>query len=155
MSTDQEPRLWGTVDPDLLAPLGGTCGYRPCALYPDHDGPHIDAHYISGRIFGIWTNTGEPVLPGEVSGDAVRLVTILNRARDEAVEAVDYVLGLKDQFQRDYAESEDEHVHKLLKSGIWPSSQHEISLCGTDAGREAQVREELLGILGLNSEEEL
>lgn len=151
MKFDEEPRLWGTVDTDHIAPAGhDQCPFKECSLFDGHDGPHLEAHPHSGRIFGLWENTGGVVAPEEVSHDAVKIVLDLNHARDEALEAIETVLGLRASMRARFADSTDPHVRLLLDSAIWPKSEHEITHCGTDSGYELLLREELLDILGLN-----
>ena len=151
MKFDDEPRLWGTVDTDRIAPAGhDQCPFKECSLFDGHDGPHLEAHPHSGRIFGLWENTGGVVAPEEVSHDAVKIVLDLNHARDEAMEAIGTVLGLRASMRERFADSTDPHVRLLLDSAIWPKSEHEITYCGTDSGYESLLREELIDILGLN-----
>lgn len=155
MKLGEEVRLWGTVDTDYVAPAGpDQCPFRPCNLYEGHEGPHLEAHPHSGRIFGLWENTGGVVAPEEVSHDAVKIVLDLNHARDEALEAIETVLGLRASMRARFADSTDPHVRLLLDSAIWPKSEHEITYCGTEASHEDNIREELLDILGLNGEED-
>lgn len=154
MSEIDTPRLWGTVDPDLVSTGGDQCAFEPCTLYEDHEGPHIDAHPCSGRVFGVWENTGGVVAPEDVSHDAVKIILDLNHARDEAVEAIETVLGLRASMRARFADSTDPHVRLLLDSAIWPRSEHEITFSGTESDGEDRIREELIDILGLNGEEE-
>lgn len=150
------PKLWGIVDPDYVAPPGKeSCLFRSCKLYSGHEGPHLDAHHSSGRIFGLWPNTGEDIVsPTEVSGTAVKIAMKLNELRDEAVEAIEAVMAYEYDMKAKYAGTSDEHVQKLLNSPIWPTSEHEITYSGTEMSQEGDIREELLDILGLNGEED-
>ena len=150
------PKLWGTVDPDFVVPPGNeSCLFRGCKLYPGHEGPHLDAHHSSGRIFGLWPNTGEAIVsPTEVSDVAVKIVMKLNALRDEAVEAIEAVMAYEHDMKEKYAGTSDEHVQKLLNARIWPTSEHQITYCGTEMSQEDDIREELLDILGLNGEED-
>lgn len=154
MKFDDEPRLWGTVDPDYVAfHSEDQCPFEFCNLLPDHEGPHLDAHYLSGRIFGLWPNTGSVITAEDISDEAVKIAEALNEARDEATEAIEKVLHLRTEMELKYADSTDEHVKLLLKSGLWPISEYDIDHCGTEASGDEYIREELLDMLGLNREE--
>ena len=153
----EDVRLWGTVDPDLVAAPGKqTCRHSHCTLLPDHEGPHLDAHPASGRIFGIWFNNEDKfVSPDDVSNEVVKVVMELNRLRDDAVEAVEEVLGYKARVQAKYVGTTDEHMKALLmETSLFPHSEHDITYSGTEADSKPGIREELLDILGLNQEEE-
>lgn len=156
MKLGEEVRLWGVVDPDYVAAPGqSTCPFVRCNLFEGHEGPHLNAHPCSGRIFGLWDNEEDVYTPEQVSQEAVKIVMELNALRDEAIEAIEAVMDYRDEAMSDYANTTDSQVEMLLSSdSIWPASQHQIEYCGSEMTQEEEIRKELLDILGLNPEED-
>lgn len=150
----EAPRLWGEVDPQFVAgPFQESCRFGPCTLHPEHEGPHLDAHHISGRIFGLWPNNGTVIGPEDISDEAVKIVQEINRLRNEAMEAILEAGRFKEEMLLKYEGSTDEHVNALFNVDIWPNDELSIAHSGTEAGDEAGIREEIIDILGLGQEE--
>lgn len=148
------PQLWGTVNPDYVSSTKeGECAFTHCTLLPDHDGPHLDAHYISGRVFGIWNNNGPVFGPDDVSDEAIGIVKEVNGLRNKALDAIEAAVHLHMKVSTEYADltkGQDPILYDLIRSrDFWPSEQN-LAFSGTEGSSEEAIREELTDMFVLN-----
>lgn len=140
-----ELRRFEIVDPDMLLNVTEECGSRRCSLQEGHEGPHAEIAPLHGRIYDVWGQGGV-----QVSDEALRVARQINRARDEAISALDEIHFLRVRLHMEHKEiaKEDDPILRMLLDDYeyWPSSALDLDESGFEAEDDDELRSELLDI---------
>ena len=139
-----ELRRYEHIDPDMLLNVTENCSRSRCSLQDGHEGPHAEISPFDGMIYDVWGTDG-----AQVSESALEVAMAINRARDEAIEALDKAHFIRLTFQRQYRDvtKEADPILRMLLDDFnyWPDGSYNLEGSGFEASGE-ELRDELMRI---------
>ena len=139
-----ELRRYEHIDPDMLLNVTEACSRSRCSLQDGHEGPHAEISPFDGMIYDVWGSEG-----AQVSAAALKVAMAINRARDEAIAALDEAHSIRLTFQRQYKDvtKEADPILRMLldEYDYWPDGSYSLEDSGFEASGE-ELRDELMRV---------
>ena len=139
-----ELRRYEHIDPDMLLNVTEVCSRSRCSLQDGHEGPHAEISPFDGMVYDVWGTDG-----AQVSEPALEVAMAINRARDEAIEALEKAHFIRLTFQRQYRDvtKEADPILRMLLDDFnyWPDGSYNLEDSGFEASGE-ELRDELMRV---------